>query len=114
MFKSRIWNGRPEPFRPIPGSTQGPLQAKRASGIVDSMNTRIRSTTVYWWALGIIGAFALTLVVLLLVGVLEREVWWTAAAMTLLAVSNAFSIRTIARNNRRLMASRGQPEAPAA
>lgn len=92
----------------------GPLQAKRASGIVDLMSTRTRSTTVYWWALGIVGAFALTLVVLLLVGVLGPDVWWTASAMTLLAVSNALSIRTISRNNRRLMAPRERPETPAA
>lgn len=69
------------------------------------MSIRTRSTTPYWWGLGIIGAYALTLLVLLLAGVLGSSVWWTATAMILLAVSNAFSIRTIARNNRRLIAS---------
>ncbi|WP_194420153.1 hypothetical protein [Microbacterium abyssi] len=73
------------------------------------MNARTRSTAYYWWALGIVGTFALTLVVLLMVGVLEPGVWWTAAAMILLAASNAVTIRTISRNNRRPIT----PAAPA-
>ncbi|MHC9044566.1 hypothetical protein ACYX8G_08290 [Microbacterium saperdae] len=63
-----------------------------------------RSATPYWWALGIVGTFALTLVVLLLAGVLGSTVWWTAAAMILLAISQVLSILTIGRNNRRIAA----------
>jgi hypothetical protein len=78
------------------------------------MNAQTQSTTYYWWALGIVGTFALTLVVLLLVGVLGPGVWWTAAAMSLLAISNALSIRTITRRNRRRDASTAPIDPPRA
>ena len=66
------------------------------------MNARAytQSTAYYWWAFGIVGAFALTLIVLLLTGVLGSGVWWTALAMVLLALSQVLSIRTITRRRR--------------
>ncbi|WP_337001327.1 MULTISPECIES: hypothetical protein [unclassified Microbacterium] len=59
-----------------------------------------QSTAYYWWAFALVGAFALTLIVLLLTGVLGPGVWWTAAAMVLLALSQVLSIRTVARRRR--------------
>lgn len=85
------------------------LRLRTGDGNVDAMDARIRSTTHYWVGLGIISAFALTLIILLLTGVLGSTVWWTAAAMVLLAISNALSIRAIRRNNRRLAAARTEP-----
>jgi uncharacterized membrane protein len=69
------------------------------------MTEPIQSTRGYWWALGVTGAFALILVILLLTGAVGAGVWWTAAAMILLALSQALSIRAIARRNRRLAES---------
>lgn len=81
------------------------LSRRSAAGIVGEMIPQIRSTTSYWWALGIVGTFAVVLVILLLAGVLGSTVWWTAVAMILLAISQVLSILRIRRNNRRLVAS---------
>mgnify|MGYP001597026145 CR=1 FL=1 len=80
------------------------LSRRTADGNVEEMNPQARSTTSYWWALGIVGTFALTLVILLLAGVLGSTAWWTAVAMILLAISQVVSILSIRRNNRRIAA----------
>lgn len=80
------------------------LSRRTPDGIVEEMTPQLRSTISYWWALGIVGTFAVVLVILLLAGVLGSTVWWTAAAMILLAISQVLSILSIRRNNRRIAA----------
>src|SRR5690349_1289280 len=55
------------------------LSRRTPDGIVEEMTPQLRSTISYWWALGIVGTFAVVLVILLLAGVLGSTVWWTAA-----------------------------------
>ncbi len=78
------------------------------------MTTQWRSTTWNWWGLGFALTFGSLCTALILTGVVGGTVWWTAAAMGLLAVSSALNIRAISRRNRQLAAARsnGQSEHP--
>lgn len=82
------------------------LRAHRSDANVDEMNGRWRSTAWNWWGLGFALVLGTLCVILILTGVVGGTVWWTAAAMGLLAISSALNIRAISRNNSRLAAAR--------
>lgn len=81
-----------------------PLHPSHAN--VDEMNGQWRSATWNWWGLAFALVFGTLCVILILTGVVGGTVWWTAAAMGLLAISSALNIRAISRNNRKLAAAR--------
>ena len=73
------------------------------------MSTRWRNTAWNWWGLAFALTFGTLCVVLILTEVVGTTVWWTAAAMGLLALSSALNIRAIARNNQKVAATAHEP-----
>lgn len=58
------------------------------------------ATAARWVALIVISAFALTCAILILLGVAGPGVWFTVAAMALLALSQALHLFRVARRRR--------------